>query len=79
MYDGDIQIVVQRQALVVVRVDADLGDKCRRCEELHLDAVRGNEVVGRCEDGAEEHEQRGGECAHHGAGMRNESARGGGR
>jgi hypothetical protein len=81
MYDGGIQIVVQRQALVMVRVDADLGDKCRRCEELHLDAVRGDKIVSGCEGGAEEHKQRGGEreCARHGAGMRDESARGGGR
>ena len=62
----NVQIIVQRHTLLIVRVDGDLGDECRRGEQLHFDAAFGNDVVGECYACAEQQEEDG-EPAQHGA------------
>jgi hypothetical protein len=66
---GNIQVVIQRQALIVVRVDGDFGNEGWRCEELYFDPARSHEVVGSSEAGAQQRNESGRKCAHGSASM----------
>jgi hypothetical protein len=56
---SSIQVVIQRQTLVVVRVYGDFGYERWGREQLHFDPGLGHEVVGGGEAGAQQRDQSG--------------------
>jgi hypothetical protein len=61
-----VQVVIQTQTLIVVRVHGDFGNERGRGEELDFDAVFGHDVVGACEAAEEQSGGGAGEGAHGG-------------
>jgi hypothetical protein len=66
---GGIQVIVQRQALIVVRVDGNFRNERWRRKELYFDPARSHEVVGSGQTGAQQRNEGGRKCAHGSASM----------
>jgi hypothetical protein len=57
---GVVQVIIQTQALVVIRVYGDFGYEGWRGEELNFDPAFRHKVVGSGESGAYQEESGGG-------------------
>ena len=42
----NIQIIIQRQTLIIIRVDTDFAEERRRSKKLHFDLCAADGVVG---------------------------------